>query len=1134
MKTRHTTLSTFLTLLLIFPFITLLAQHHCSNGHNHSAEHLQFIANNNQWHSNILYRAGLGGIDNVFLEQNAFTYQFHDTEAVAELHEVIKSSYAVQAAHIVEGHAYRVRFVGSNISPVVGSEKQTQYHNYFLGNDPAKWASKVPVFRKVTYENLYDDIQLIAYSQDGLFKYDFVVAPQADVGQITLAYEGADAVFLEEDKLHIVTNVGMIREYKPYAYQMIDGKTEEVNCTFELDGNLVRFHLPDGYDPTVPLVIDPVVVGATLSGTSFNQNFGHTASFDNDGNMISGGISFGFGYPTTAGAFQLTFAGGNMDMAITKYTPDGSAQIYATYIGGSDSDYPHSMISDDNGQLCVYGTTGSTNFPTTANAIQTDFGGNADIVVVKLNADGTALVGGTYIGGTEADGRNYTLAIFNYGDTYRGEIMVDASGNVYVVSSSNSTDFPTTSNVVQPNNPSADTAQSAVVMKLNSDLSTLYWSTFLGSSGVDAGLGMKVDEAGNVYVVGGTEASDFATTAGTYQSDWPGGEANGFITVLSPNAQQILASTFFGSADGEEYNYFIDLDQDGQVHVFGLTRGTIDATPGTYSYNPGSKQFLAAFSNDLESLIYSTVIGLGPDVFGFDFVPVAFMVDRCSNIYFSGYLAVSDLPVTPDAILAEGTNDFYIAQLAPNATDLQYASYYPNSYHVDGGTSRFDQGGVIYQAVCSGSNSALETTPNAFAPSQSTGWDVGIFKIDFEIEVVTASAVAAPSTSGCAPFTVDFSYTGLDAESVFWNFGTGDTSTEVTPTYTFQTPGTYMVMQVASGASTCNQTDTFYLQIDVMGNTTVLKEFSHCFTDNNPLFLDATTVNATYEWQDGSTAATYLAESQGNYWVDVSLPTCFRRDSFVVDSEALDDSASIIATDVLCHGDFNGSIVFEYDGEVSDLEFSWSNGSSDPNIFDLPAGTYTVSVANASGCSDQFEAEVTQPEALDIVVVAVDHEIDDQSNGSIDVSLTGGTPPFTYQWSLDGVIISDQQNIDGLISGSYSLLVTDANGCTISEENIFVENLVPVAEIDSNPTIIIQPNPSSGHFWVHLKLDTAEEVLVQIYDMLGRLIATTGKEMVLDEKSYSFDLSKMPGGVYPVKVIAGSAMVVEPVVVTNR
>ena len=203
--------------------------------------------------------------------------------------------------------------------------------------------------------------------------------------------------------------------HKPYAYQEIDGKKVTIQCNYQLDGNTVSFEFPKGYNERYPLVIDPTVVAATLSGTTINENFGHSATFDFSGNIYVGAQSFGSGYPTTLGAFQRNFGGGEVDIAVSKYNTSGTQLIYASYIGGNGRDLPHSLITDFDEQLYIYGSSNSVNYPTTSNAVQPNAGGEMDIVISILNADGTSLVGSTYIGGSGNDGLNASEINFSYG-----------------------------------------------------------------------------------------------------------------------------------------------------------------------------------------------------------------------------------------------------------------------------------------------------------------------------------------------------------------------------------------------------------------------------------------------------------------------------------------------------------------------------------------------------------------------------------------------------------------------------------------------------------------------------------------------------------------------------------------------
>ena len=1016
-----------LTNLLFFP---ILAQPsiHMAHGHHHE-EQIQFVKNQNQWQEQILFKTGFDGSVNLFLEENAFTYVLSHPGDLKQVHDLaIVNRNALEVLNI-RHHAYKVHFVGANKPKLRGERQKAHYHNYFLGDDRTKWAGKVPVYEGVEYQNLYNGVDLKAYSQHGHLKYDFIVNPGANPAQLTLNYEGVDELNLVAGDLQIRTSIHTVYEKKPYAYQIIEGKMVEVPCHYQLDQQNLSFIFPEGYNTDYQLIIDPTVVAATLSGTNGAQNFGHSATYDNGGNMYTAGRSFGPGYPATIGAYQTTYGGGGTDIVVSKYNPTGSNLIYASYIGGGGEDLPHSIITDFNQQLYIYGSSTSFNYPTTPNAIQSSKKGGADIIVSVLNADGSDLVGSTYLGGSSDDGLNNSTLNANYGDNYRGEIIIDAQNNIYVVSSTNSSNFPVTSGAFdQSFNSDGGTifvqAQDAVVFRANSDLSVLYWATYLGETDPDIGNGIRVDDQGNVYVTGTAGDSDFPTNFQAVQPNWPGGEENAYVVKISADGSTLLSSTFWGSPF-DEHAYFIDLDDDGNVHIYGQsTGGSMPVTPGAYA-NPNSRQFITAFDENLTGVVYSTIVGTGSP-FLVDFVPVAFMVDKCDGIYFSGYEATGGLPLTADAIVnAPGT--FYLGVLEPLATGLSFGTYYGNADHVDGGTSRFDKGGVVYQGVCSCTfTGILNTTGSAWATSQSTDCDVGAFKIDFDIETVTAQGTAMPATSGCVPFDVQFTYTGQDAIAWDWDFDDGGKSNDMDPFHTFMQAGTYEVVLIATNPNACNPVDTFHLTIDVLDGSSVLLDTAMC--DNTPIFLDATTQNASYLWQDGYTGATYTVTTPGIYWVEVNIGACTRVDSFnIVPLSSLDinlgtDTSYCDVSSVLLNGFNPGGV-----------DYTWSTGSNLPTINVGASGLYWVEIVDTMGCLSRDSIEIDfgitpQP------YVGPDTTLCDGDN----TILESPDVDVTYLWSTGSTeefIVVDQQGI--------YWVELDNNGC-INRDSILVEYFPPL------------------------------------------------------------------------------------------
>ena len=480
-----------LTIILITGF-SYGAGHADASRHNDQGSPVKFTENKGQWDDNSLYRLRFS-IGALFLEKNKFTYSFVHAEDWERLNHAHHHHADDDGAHSnMRGHVFSVNFMNANSNTQVTGQDDFSYHeNYFLGNDPGRWASNVKVYNTVNYKELYDGIDLEISGKTGQLKYSFTIYPGADTREIRMAFNDVDDIFIDNGRLHYVTSVNEIFEERPFSYQEINGIQVEVPSEFTLHENEVSFTFPNGYDAAYPLVIDPVIVFSTYTG-SFANNFGFTATYDNSGHLYAGGIAFGSGYPITTGAYNTTYNGGAIDVSLTKFTPDGTGLVYSTFLGGSESENPSSIIVNDQNELIVLGTTSSPDFPTTAGAYDNTFNGGVgknypnngpnfisgtDIFVCKFNAAGSQLVGSTFIGGSGNDGLNdndipggYGTLVYNYGDQFRGEVINDASGNIYAISSTLSNDFPTTPGVFQS---VSGGGQDAVVFKFNANL-TLY------------------------------------------------------------------------------------------------------------------------------------------------------------------------------------------------------------------------------------------------------------------------------------------------------------------------------------------------------------------------------------------------------------------------------------------------------------------------------------------------------------------------------------------------------------------------------------------------------------------------------------------------------------------------------------
>lgn len=876
------------------------------SGYSSSAQlSLQFVPNEGQWAHPFLYK-GIAANADIYLENEGITYMVGDEHNWEKVDEYKEGH--LKEPPVLKFHAYKMKWLNTSGNKItVPSKKQSFYHNYFLGKDVARWKSKVGVYGAVDYTNIYQGIDLHIASEKGNAKYDFIVRPDGDPGSILLAFEGTDGLKLEKGNLLISTSVGIIREMAPYAYQYIDGERIEVPCRFILSGNRLSFDFPKGYNHNENLTIDPVIEFATLTGST-SDNWGFTATYDNEGDFYAGGIVSGASYPLTDGAFQITYGGGTTDIpggipcdiAITKFNADGDDLLYSTFIGGSSDEMPHSMVIDNEYNLVIAGKTYSSDYPVTDGAYDETANGGADIIVSKLNADGTDLIGSTYIGGSSDDGVNISSSFlaeqttikYNYGDNSRSEVIVDKSGNIYVASSSKSTDFPLTSTAAKS---SLTDEQDGVVFKLNPTATSLTWSTFVGGSDPDAAYVLVLDTAQKyLYVAGGTQSTDMFSSAmddGLWDSH-QGGLADGYICRFrNGGTYNILQSTYIGTSAYDQC-YGVQVDLENNVYAMGQSLGAFPVSSGVYS-NAGSPQFLIKLDSVLTTNVYSTVWGSGPSEKP-NISPVAFLVDTCQNVYISGWggntispgSTTAGLPVTDDAFQSTTDGrDFYFIVFDKNAVSLLFASFFGASdkgEHVDGGTSRFDPQGVVYQAICAScsGSSSFPATPGAWSSTKggaTTNCNLGAVKIAFNLGSVKAVAEATPEASGCAPLTVNFSNGSSNATEYEWDFDdSGATSTLEEPTHTFDDPGVYTVRLIAINPNACKVRDTVFLTVTV-SDANINADFNYVVqdscTDFTVSFTNTSTplpggdfTTATFQWFFGDeTSFTGVTPPPHNY-----------------------------------------------------------------------------------------------------------------------------------------------------------------------------------------------------------------------------------------------------------------------------
>lgn len=907
---------------------------------------LRFIENKGQWNDGIDFQAKVPG-GRVGVSATGFSVVLLDMEEMEHRHLAnhgeINESNSEESDEPINGHYFQINLVGSNpYAKAIVENPLEGYNNYFLGNDPCRWASRALGYSSILYKNVYNGIDFRVASLGNNLKYDFIVAPGVDPSQIKIEYCGVDGIEKVNDALQIKTVVGSLTELKPYSYQANGNTKQTVPSEYHLDDNTVSFWFPNAYDKCQTLTIDPLLIFSTYSGSTAD-NWGSTATPGEHGTLYSAGVThqmLGGSFPTTPGAFQTTNKG-SFDMAIIKYDSAGTRFLYATYLGGFNNDSPESLVDDKaTGDLIVLGISSSPDYPTGASSYDKTFNGGTtifnrvldtndqwDIVITRLPPTGDRLIGSTFLGGSGNDGLNLPKQsggslVANYGDEMRGDVITDPTGNVYISSVTGSNNFPIVNGF---DNSFNGGTTDGVVAKLSPDLSSIIWSSYVGGAGLDAAYSIKFDNNNNLVLAGGTTSTNFPVTTGSYQTTF-NGIVDGWIARVAADGSAILNATFTGTNSFDQV-YFIDLNAAGNIFCYGQTTGQMPITAGVYK-NINSGQFLQKFSADLSTLEFSTVFGSGsgngliiPNI-----SPTAFLVNDCNNIYMAGWggfvnsspstgfwqSSTFGMPITNDAYQKTTTgSDFYFMVLNGDATQLVYSTYLggtSSKTHVDGGTSRFDKFGIVYHAVCSGcqfgnttglQTSDFPTTPNAksrFNGSQNCNnaafkFDLSSLRAMFQTNSVKLNKPGFNNV--CFPDSIVFENLSTGGRSIVWNLGDGTIINQTADDprfiiHQYKSTGQFPVKLKITDLSTCSQRDStikvinyFKPQIIVGQDAIVCEGKSHQLTASGAVTYKWTSSDGTFTSTDPSPFIT--PKEPGFYYLTAADANgCTLKDTVVI------------------------------------------------------------------------------------------------------------------------------------------------------------------------------------------------------------------------------------------------------------
>ncbi len=1134
--------------IIIFIFLLSLQLHAQEETHAHSIHHA-LIENKGQWDEPVLFQSRLNG-QNLWVQQHGFIYDLRDYSDLQKAHLYHETDSAQWYKQTIIG----IEFLNSNVvSQIEKTEKTSNYFNFFKGSDQTKWTNDVHGYGEVELKNYYSNIDLKLFDNDEEFKYEFWCKENSNPAQIQFKIKNARSVSINsKGELEINTELGLVKENKPIAFEILNGKKRSVSCDFVLNGNEVSFKVGK-YNLNAILVIDPVLIFATYCG-SITDNFGMTATFGQDGTAFSAGTIYGNAYPTpdnlafdVASNFTIPNVSGSVttDAFISKYSSDGTTMLWTTFIGGGNNsigtETAHSLICDKNDNVYIFGATSSTDFPIQGGYQTTHSGGSAlsilfngsnfgtqgtDIYVAKFSANGHTLMGSTYMGGSSNDGVNYKITsgsyssaaaydslTTNYGDQFRGEIMLDSLGNCIVTSCSRSTDFPT-QNAFQPSNAGQ---QDGVIFKLSSNLNALLWSSYFGGSNNDASYSVKIDSSYNIVFGGGTTSTNLPNTVGSLNPSYLGGKADGFIAKLTPNGQTLTSTSYIGTSNYDQVQ-FVEINRIDEIYALGQSVGglfpIINATG-----NANSGQFIVRLNPAMTTVQNSTTFGNGNGQINIS--PAAFLVDICGNMYVSGWGAnilqgtpLSGMPTTPDAfqLLPANGFDFYLYVLERDFDGVLYASYLGGALaqeHVDGGTSRFDKNGVVYQSVCGGcgAHSDFPTSAGAWSASNlSPNCNNLVFKFDFQL--LPNAQFTLDNTLGCEDFTVTLSNFSSQGDDYIWDFGNGDTSTVIfNPTITYTNPGQYIVSLIVTD-SICLLRDTAIniitvlpeLQLSVSADQVICTPIPLTFTANS--FGTATSFvwSSTNPISDTLNAAVsdsilnITPSTSGFYYVEISNGACTKTDS--VEVIIIGSSLAILGNDSLCINETT-NLVAQISLSGITFTYDWSPDSiltvvsANEVIANPTISQWVYCTASASnGCVSTDSVFIYRSTFSDVVIAsAAPSPVVTQSV----VNLTVTPSVYSIQWlPIQGVENPNAANTSATVNETtvYTAIVSDGN-CIKSDTA-----LVVVLETLCDQRFVYVPNAFSPNNdgendILYVRSAIAEKIVFRIFDRWGEMIFET-------------------------------------------
>jgi hypothetical protein len=738
--------------------------------------------------------------------------------------------------------AFQMHFLGANASAsAVGEQELSGKSNYFRGNNPTRWRTNVPHFKRARYADVYPGIDVVYYGNRQKLEYDLLVNPGAKPQEINFAIDVvgeerrlAPADIQKDGALEVVTTSGTILLQPPLAYQEDNGETKIVAIHYSKKGpNRIGFEI-GAYDRTKSLIIDPVLTYSGFIGGS-SDDFGYAVAVDVAGNLYVTGGTTSPDFPVTTGVAQTSYAGADSntqgvqgDVFVIKIDPAGEQLLYSTYLGGTADDNAYAISVDSAGNAYLAGATNSADFPVTQGVVQTTFGGGPnDAFVAKLNPAGSALVYSTYLGTAIGGERGFGIAS-------------DLAGDAYVTGDA-APDFPVTTGSFRGG------VNDAQLTELNPSGTSRIFSRFFGGNGLDEGYAIAVDAAGNISITGATTSTDLPVTGNAAQANLAGGR-DAFVAQFDRTGSLIYCSYIGGTADelGTSLGA-VALDRTGRIYVTGSTASadyptTASAFQTTYAGGISDVFVTAIDPLKQNSVVYSTLLG-GSAEDDFGQFARGITVDIAQNAVITGNTTSANFP-TLRAVQSTGGGgeDAFVSKLNATGSALIFSTYLGGVQNEYGAGVITDKTGNTYVTGQTGSADFPSSSPVQASLNGPT--DTFIVKLGADFNLSSSPASASITAGQTATFNVTVNPSdGLFGSPVSLACAGAPSLSTCTVSPQQVTPGTSAVPATITITTTAPQSSAFRALAKSSWSYALLLPFL-CFSCRTKRFPCSTTLRA--------------------------------------------------------------------------------------------------------------------------------------------------------------------------------------------------------------------------------------------------------------------------------------------------